>query len=115
MAAPTSQNKTTGTIFLSPAGPSRTRIRLIVNTPIIANTTVLQWAISPGRCGSGTLPITGVERFPVIEISNSGRGELDMEMPLTMPVTGSFHANVYNAGGNQLNNVIACANLTRQG
>lgn len=112
MAAPTSQNKTTGSIFLAQAGASRTRIRLIVSTPI-ANSMALQWAIAPGRCGSGSLPITGVERFPIIEISNNGRGELDMEMPLTLPTTGSYHANVYS-GGTQLNNVITCANL-RQG
>lgn len=112
MAAPTSQNKTTGSIFLAQAGQSRTRIRLNISTPA-TNSTALQWAIVPGRCGSGGIPITGVERFPVIEISNSGRGELDMEIPLTLPTTGTYHANVYR-GGTQLNNVVTCANL-RQG
>jgi|GEM_PF-727893 len=111
MAAPTSQNKTTGSIFLAQAGPSRTRIRLVVSTPI-ANATALQWALAPNRCGSGSMPITGVERFPVIEISNNGRGELDMEIPLTLPASGSLHANIYTGGGTQLNNVIACANLS---
>lgn len=109
MAAPTSQNKTTGSIFLAQAGPTRTRIRLTVSTPL-SHATALQWALAPGRCGSGTLPVTSVERFPVIEISNNGRGELDMEISLTLPTTGSLHANVY-LGGQQLNNVIACANL----
>lgn len=109
MAAPTSQNKTTGSIFLAQAGSSRTRARLIVSTPI-QNATILQWALVPGRCGSGNMPLTGVERFPAIEISNNGRGELDMEIPLTLPTTGALHANVYS-GGTQLNHVIACANL----
>lgn len=113
MAAPTSQNKTTGSIFLAQAGASRTRIRLVVSTPI-ANATSLQWALAPGRCGSGSMPLTGVERFPVIEISNNGRGELDMEIPLTLPTSGTIHANVFIGGGQQLNNVIACANLSKQ-
>ncbi|MCR4340211.1 MAG: hypothetical protein NUW01_10050 [Gemmatimonadaceae bacterium] len=114
MAAPTSQNKTSGSIFLAQAGPSRTRIRLVVSTPI-ANATSLQWALVPGRCGSGSMPLTGVERFPVIEISNNGRGELDMEISLTLPTSGSLHADVYVGAGTQLNNVIACANLSKQG
>lgn len=112
MAAPTSQNKTTGSIFLAEAGPARTRIRLVISTPI-GNATALQWAVLPGRCGSGSMPITGVERFPVIEISNNGRGELDMEIQLTLPASGTFHANVYQ-GGQQLNHVITCANLRQR-
>lgn len=111
MAAPTSQNKATGNVYLTQAGSDRTRVRLIVSTPI-SSATALQWAILPGRCGTGSLPIAVVERFPVIEISNNGRGELDMEMQLTLPTSGAFHVNVYS-GGTQLNHVITCANLRR--
>jgi len=110
MAAPTSQNKTTGSIFLAQAGPDRTRVRITVATDL-RNASQMQWAIVSGRCGSGALPIVSVQRFPVIEIGGGNRGELDMEMPLTLPTSGSFHANVYN-GGTQLNNVVTCANLS---
>lgn len=113
MAAPTSQNKAYGTVHLSQAGPGRTRVRLTVSSPI-QNSTTLQWAIHTNRCGSGTLPIVGVERFQVIEVGTSGRGELDAEMPLTLPETGTFHVNVY-LGGQQLNNVLTCGNLRRDG
>jgi hypothetical protein len=113
MAAPTSQNKAYGSVFLAQIGPARTRIRLNVSTPI-QSSGVLQWAMHTGRCGSGTLPIVGIERFPVIEVGTSGRGELDAEMPLSLPETGRFHVNVY-VGGQQLNNVLTCANLRREG
>ena len=110
MAAPTSQNKTTGSIFLAQAGPDRARVRITISTDI-RNASQMQWAIVPGRCGSGALPIVAVQRFPVIEIGGNSRGELDMEMPLTLPTSGAYHANVYN-GGTQLNNVVTCANLS---
>ncbi len=113
MAAPTSQNKTTGSVFLSQAGSNRTRARVTVSTDV-RNASQMQWALVPGRCGSGALPMAGVERFPVIEIGSNNRGELDMEMPLTLPTSGSYHVNIYN-GGTQLNNVVSCANLTKQG
>lgn len=113
MAAPTSQNKTTGSVFLSAAGADRTRVRLTVSTHL-ANASALLWAIVPGSCGSGAQPIVGVQRFPVIEIGGNNRGELDMEMSLELPTSGSYHVNVYN-GGTQLNNVITCGNLRRQG
>jgi hypothetical protein len=68
------------------------------------------WAIVSGRCGSGAMPIASLQMFPVIEIGNNSRGELDMEIPITLPATGTYHVNVYN-GGAQLNNVVSCGNL----
>lgn len=110
MAAPTAQQKTTGSVFLSEAGANRTRVRMTVSTDV-RNASQMLWAIVPGRCGSGSMPIAGVQTFPVIEIGNNGRGELDMEIPITLPTTGTYHVNVYN-GGSQLNNVVSCGNLT---
>lgn len=110
MAAPTSQNKTTGTVFLASAGADRTRARITVSTDV-RNASQMQWALVSGRCGSGALPVVGLQRFPIIEIGGNSRGELDMEMPLTLPTSGSYHVNIYN-GGTQLNNVVSCANLS---
>lgn len=110
MAAPTAQQKTTGSVYLSEAGANRTRVRMTVSTDV-RNASQMLWAIAPGRCGSGSMPIAGVQSFPVIEIGNNGRGELDMEIPITLPATGTYHVNVYN-GGVQLNNVVSCGNLT---
>ncbi|HUR92888.1 MAG TPA: hypothetical protein VMY38_09480 [Gemmatimonadaceae bacterium] len=113
MAAPTSQNKTTGSIFLAQAGADRARVRITLSTDL-RNVSQMQWGIVPGRCGSVALPLVALQRFPVIEIGGNSRGELDMEMPLTLPTSGSYHANVYN-GGTQLNNVVSCANLAMSG
>lgn len=75
---------------------------------------LIQWGIHSGRCGSGTLPIVGIERFPVLEVSANGRGDLDAEMPLSLPESGSYHVNVFR-GGQQLNHVLTCGNLRREG
>lgn len=113
MAAPTSQNKAYGSVFLAQIGPERTRVRLNVSTPL-QGSGVLQWAIHSGRCGSGSLPIVGIERFPVVEIGTGGRGDLDAEMSLALPPGGSYHVNVY-LGGQNLNNVLTCGNMRREG
>lgn len=112
--APTAQNKTTGSVFLSQASDGRTRARVSVSASI-PNAPTLRWAIVQGRCGSGALPIATTERFPAIEITASGRGEIDQEMALTLPTSGTFHVNVYYGNGTQLSNVLACANLSKQG
>jgi len=111
IVAPMIRNRTTGTIFIAQAGAERARVRLAVSTTR-HDGSPLQWAIVPGRCGSNMMPITSVERFPILDIGADGRGELDMELALTMPATGQFHVNVYR-GGTQLNNVLTCGNLTR--
>jgi hypothetical protein len=60
------------------------------------------------------MSLVPVERFPLIEVSTNGRGELTNEMALTLPSTGNYHLNVYwPGGGQQLNDVMTCANLHR--
>lgn len=110
--APTVRNRTTGYVFLSPAGSERTRVRLAVSTTG-HDGSALQWAIVPGRCGSDMMPIAPVERFPIIDIGANGRGELDMELAITMPARGQYHVSVFRGRGSQLSNVITCGNLTR--
>ncbi|MCR4340729.1 MAG: hypothetical protein NUW01_12680 [Gemmatimonadaceae bacterium] len=110
--APTVRNRTTGYMYLSPAGSERTRVRLTLSTTGYDGS-ALRWAILPGRCGSDMVPIAPVERFPIIDIGANGRGELDMELAITMPATGQYHVNVYRGRGTQLSNVLTCGNLTR--
>lgn len=110
---PTGQNKAFGSITLSSRGPDRTAISIQVSTPLQGSAS-LNWAILPGRCGSGSLPIVGIERFPVIDVGNNGRGQLENEMSLSLPTSGAYHVNIYWAGGQQLSDVMTCANL-RQG
>jgi hypothetical protein len=110
--APTVRNRSTGYVFLSPAGSERTRVRLTVSTTGYDGS-ALQWAIIPGRCGSDMIPIAPVERFPIIDVGPNGRGEVDMELAITMPATGYYHVSVFRGGGYQLSNVLTCGNLTR--
>jgi len=109
---PTGQNKAFGTITLSSRGPEVTSISISLSTPL-SGSTFLSWAILPGRCGTGSLPIEGIERFPAIDVANNGRGQLTTEMSLGLPKSGTYHVNVYWSAGVQLSDVMTCANLRR--
>ncbi|MBL8997954.1 MAG: hypothetical protein KJZ74_09560 [Gemmatimonadales bacterium] len=87
----------------------RSRVTLSLNTNN-QQSEVLAWAVVPGRCGSGGVPLLPAAQFPPLEITNTGRGEVaGRELPLSMP-SATYHVNVYR-GGETLSNVIACANL----
>ena len=105
------QNKTTGSVFMSQAGQDRIRVRLVVSTSF-PDGQYLKWAILPGMCGSNMMPIAPVDQFPIIEMGTNGQGEVDRVLPLSMPATGQFHVNVYR-GGSQLEHVLTCGNLKR--
>lgn len=109
---PTGQNKAFGTVSLTSKGVERTAISISVSTPLSSSTT-LRWAVLPGQCGTGSLPIVGVERFPQIDVGNNGRGQLNAEMALALPTNGSYHVNIYWGNGQQLSDVMTCANLRK--
>lgn len=109
---PTGQNKAFGTVTLSSKGTTRTAISITVSTPL-TNAASLNWAVLSGRCGSGSLPLVGIERFPLIEVGNNGRGQLETDMALELPQSGSYHVNIYWGTGQQLSDVMTCANLRR--
>ena len=109
---PTGQNKAFGNVSLSSKGAGRTAISISLSTPL-SSSAALNWGVLPGRCGSGTLPIVGIERFPAIDVGNNGRGQLDTEMALDLPTDGAYHVNIYWAGGQQISDVMTCANLKK--
>ena len=111
--APTKQHKAYGTVRLRPTASdlNRTAVEIVVSTPL-QEPAELRWAILPGRCGAGTLPLLGFEQFPILEVSSNGRGQLSTEIPFAMPYDGTFHVNLYWRGV-QLDNVLTCANLRR--
>jgi hypothetical protein len=104
------QARAFGTVLLTVAesSPQRTRARITLTSPV--NSVQLRWALLPGRCGSGAMPVMAVELFPLLDIGTNGRGQLDAEVPLTLPESGSYHVNVYWAG-QQLSDVMTCTNL----
>ena len=109
---PTGQNKAFGNVRLTSKGTSRTAISIQVSTPL-SNAASLNWAILPGRCGTGSLPLVGVERFPLIEVGNNGRGQLEGDMSLELPTSGTYHVNIYWGSGQQISDVMTCANLRK--
>ena len=52
-----------------------------------------------------------MERFPALDVGNNGRGQLDTEMALELPTSGAYHLNIYWETGQQLSDVMTCANL----
>lgn len=106
----TRQN-TYGTVRLtmSPRNNNATHVSLTFQAPI-QTSTVYRWALLPGRCGSGSIPLLAPELFPDLEMSSTGRGQLEADIPLDLPVSGAHHLNVYTRGS-QLADVIGCANL----
>jgi hypothetical protein len=107
----TGQNRTFGTVSVAKTEGrlERMRVNLVVAVPT-NNTSQLRWALLPGRCGSGSLPLIGFDQFPLLEVSTNGRAELQTDLPLDLSVNGTYHVNAY-LGGSQLDNVVTCANL----
>jgi hypothetical protein len=91
---------------------ARTRARLRFTVQTTSGSFTVQWAVLSGRCGAGSLPVIPIESFPVMEVGSNGRAQLDDEVALELPQTGDYHVNVY-LGGQNLDNVITCANLKR--
>jgi hypothetical protein len=110
---PTGQNKVFGNVTLTSRGGERMGVGISLSTPLQTSTSI-RWALLPGRCGTSSLPLAGMEQFPLIEVGTNGRGELNGEMPLALPESGAYHVNVYWEGqGIQLSDVMSCANLRR--
>ena len=111
--APTKLQQAAGTVRLqqSARDPRKTAVSLVVSASL-KEPTSLRWALHPGRCGAASLPLLGYDQFAPLEVSSSGRGQLDVDLPLELPQTGSYHVNVY-FGGTDLDDVLTCANLRR--
>jgi hypothetical protein len=111
--APTRLQQAGGTVRLrqSARDPQRTSVALTVSTQL-QDPTSLRWAVLPGRCGTGSLPLLGFEQFPPLDVTSSGRGQMEVDIATPLPQSGTYHVNVY-FGGTELENVLTCANLRR--
>jgi hypothetical protein len=72
-------------------------VRLNFTSQSGGNSFTVQWALLQGRCGAGSLPVTPIDMFPIIEVGGDGRAQLDTELSLSLP-EGEFHVNVYSGG-----------------
>jgi len=103
-----------GSIILTPIQePSRgTRIEISITAPVPAGEHV-PWAVLSGTCGSAHPMLAGPSEFPTIEVQGNESGSARVDMPFTLDVSGSYHANVYWPNRSRdLNDVMMCANLS---
>ena len=106
---PRGRNIASGTVLLTAAGDNLTRARVELSGPV-EDSQQLHWAIAPGACRSGTIPLLAVNEFPMIEMRR-GHGELDQTLPITLPASGNYHVNVYTGDGSDESDVMTCAPL----
>jgi hypothetical protein len=71
----------------------------------------LNWAILPGRCGSGSLPVMPISNFPELTVGGDGRAQVSVELPFEFPKSGDYHINIYHERQQTLDQVVACGNL----
>lgn len=100
-----------GSIRLYADGESLTHVSLSFTTGSgYDDSQLLSWGIASGDCGSNTLPLLPVSSFGQISISNN-RGSLDGQIPMPLPTTGRYHANLYKSSGMDEGDVLSCASL----
>ncbi|MEO7041564.1 MAG: hypothetical protein ABI035_04815 [Gemmatimonadaceae bacterium] len=90
--------------------PLRTVVHITLGTPVTDAS--VSWALVPERCGTGGVPVLPVNAFSPIEVGPSGRGEVTAVIPFTLPTSGAYHINIYEAQRAELADVQACAQLT---
>ena len=71
----------------------------------------LNWAILPGRCGAGSLPVMPISNFPELTVGGDGRSQVNVELPFEFPMHGDYHINIYHERQQTLDQVVACGNL----
>jgi hypothetical protein len=107
----TGQTKAFGTVTITPSPGTLQRMHVTISVAVPTTTAQsLRWAVLSGRCGSGDLALIGYDAFPLIDISSNGRGQIETDLPLAMESGGTYHVNIYS-GGQQLENVVTCANI----
>ena len=94
-------------------GDSRSSTRIIVNysTGGGSSDRYLNWAILPGRCGAGSLPLLPISNFPELTVSGDGHAQVNVVLPFEFPIRGDFHINIYHERQQTLDQVVACGNL----
>ena len=102
-------NVATGTVTLTAPDERQMHVQLSVSGPEDMSG-ALQWAIVPGACRSGGIPLMPVSSFPELRMSN-GHGELERMISIPIPTSGSYHVNIYNGTVTDETGVMTCAEL----
>jgi hypothetical protein len=110
--APRGRNNASGSVVLTASGKRSIHARIKLSAANEASQ-YLHWALASGRCGSPAIPLLTVNQFPDISMSN-GRGQLDAEVPLELPTSGTYHVDVFWSNGQDQADVMTCANLRQE-
>lgn len=85
-------------------------VELSMSAPVEPSTQ-LAWAVFQGPCGATSTAVTGINEFPMIEIT-SGGGAVHSVMTFVLDPRGTYHANVYwSSRATDVSNVMMCAKL----
>lgn len=75
----------------------------------------LAWAILPGSCGTSSLPVLPMANFAEINVGGGGRGQVTTSLPLGLPVTGTYHIDIYRGRRQATDALLACGTLMYAG
>lgn len=102
-----------GSVTMSAAASrGQTQLSLTYTDSGVSNR-YLNWAVLPGRCGSGSFPLIPISNFPELQVAGNGRAETTVSLPFELPTQGDYHVNIYQERRSTLDAVIACATLKR--
>lgn len=101
-----------GTVVLTPVTDQERRVKVEMSVNTSLTGAQIAWAVYEGTCGAPTPPVLAINDFPTIDIGTNGAGTVRTELPMTLNVRGTYHANVYWSGrATDVSNVMMCANL----
>lgn len=102
-------NVASGSILMTAQDERNTRVQLTISGPAGQNAQ-LPWAVVPGPCRSGSIPLMPISSFPLLRM-NDGRAELDQVVSFPLPTEGNYHINVYDGNGTDEADVMVCSEL----
>lgn len=115
MARASDASRLSGTVDIRPSSTLKegfysVKIRL-TSTGGMSATTMLQWTISPGRCGSRLQFLVQPTETSPLEVRSGGDADASWEGPIKFTPDGSYQLVVFGMGGVREQDVMACGNL----
>lgn len=77
---------------------------------MVSATNVLQWSISPGRCGSRVQFLVPPPEMPPLELRSGGNAEMIWQGTVNLAANAGYQLVVFDRGLRQ-EDIVACANL----
>ena len=104
------REKSFGSVQWTPgAGPTQSNVNLTFS--YTGPERDLSWAILFGTCGSASLPVVPLSNFPELNVSGSGRGQINGTIAVDLPATGTFHVDIYKDRTGSIEALVACGNM----